>query len=163
MATVTDPLALAITQGTAAVPGKPTPVEVMREVFKDMGEGDDCEWVLFNNGTFYTFPKSELGANFSGDDLVARALDMSQGVHLLSYDDNDCVTVMPFNDVWTHPTYVVLSCLRQKVGWVIVGESPVWAENEQQEAAVGYLARTRYEMDAQENKVVATSFPWSGQ
>lgn len=141
--------------------GPPTPVEVMRTIFKDLPppEGaDNCHWVLFNNGTFYTWPKAEVGEQCSGDDLTARALDMSKNAHLLNYDDNDCVSVLPYRDYWAHPTYLVLSCLRQKVGWVIVGESPEWAATEQQEAAVGYLARTRYEMDCQENKIVAASW-----
>lgn len=152
-----DPLALAIVQGKTSG-GKPTPEEVVREVFKDLGKGDDVEWVLFKNGTFYTFPKVEA---FSGDDLAAQALQMSQEAELLKHDGADEVSVLPYNDIWTHPTFIVFSCLRQKIGWVIVGEDSVWPETEQQLASVGYAARQRAELDWEENKIIATSFEWS--
>lgn len=144
---------------------KPTREQVMREIFKDIVvdgvfSDDNVHWVLFEHGTFYTFPKSET-QKADGDDLVAQALQMSQDAHLLKYDDNDSVTVLPYNDLWSHPTYLVLSCLRQHIGWIVVAESPEWAHTEQQQAAVGYYARTMYEMDCHENKVVATSFAWS--
>lgn len=128
-----------------------------------MGEPDDAHWVLFENGTFYTFPKNEFPiAEEGGDDLVARALEMSKNAELLKYNDNDCVTVLKYPE-FNHPTYVVLSCLRQKIGWIVIGKTDVWADTEQQLAAVGYLARTHYEMDCEENKIKATSFPWSAQ
>uniref|UniRef100_A0A6C0BNR5 Uncharacterized protein n=1 Tax=viral metagenome TaxID=1070528 RepID=A0A6C0BNR5_9ZZZZ len=148
------------------VASAPDLVQVTTEVFRHIeptaGKPDDnVHWVLFKNGTFYTFPKSEFPENtLSPDDLVARALDMSKGAELLKYNDNDCVTVLPYRE-FGHPTYVVLSCLRQKIGWVIVGETDKWAETEQQEAAVGYVARTKYEMDCEENVILATSFKWS--
>jgi hypothetical protein len=138
----------------------------MTEVFRDMGQPDDAHWVLFQNGTFYTFPKQEFpnlkNQPGAGDDLVARALDMSKNAELLKYNDNDCVTVLKYPE-FHHPTYVVLSCLRQKIGWIVIGKTETWADTEQQLAAVGYLARTHYEMDCHENKILATSFPWSAQ
>jgi len=144
----------------------PNVVDVMKEVFRDMDKPDDAHWVLFQNGTFYTFPKVDFpakdSAEFSGDDLVARALDMSKNAELLKYTDNDCVTVLKYPE-FNHPTYVVLSCLRQRIGWIIIGKTDVWADTEQQLAAVGYLARTHYEMDCEENKILATSFNWSAQ
>jgi len=139
---------------------------VMNEVFRDIEpepgkQNDNMHWVLFKNGTFYTFPKDEHPTEtFSGDDLAARALDLSKNAELLKYNDNDCVTVLPYRE-FGHPTYVVLSCLRQKIGWVIVGKTDTWAKTEQEEAAVGYLARTKYEMDCEENQIIATSFSWS--
>jgi hypothetical protein len=133
---------------------------VISEVFRDLGEPDDCHWVLFENGTFYTFPKSEFPVDtFDANDLVARALEMSDNAELLKYTDNDCVTVLKYPE-FNHPTYVVLSCLRQKIGWIVIGKTNVWAETEQQLASVGYLARTHYEMDCKENKILATSFPF---
>lgn len=141
--------------------GKPTPVEVMTEVFRDLGKGDDVHWVLMKHGTFYTFPKSECkkGKEFDGNELLAKVKKMSSDAILSERDDGDHVAVLAYRDLWPHPTYIVLSCLRQAIGWVIVGETPHWAETEQQEAAVGYLARTRYEMDCEENRVVAASWP----
>lgn len=56
---------------------------------------------------------------------------------------------------------MVLSGLRQQVGWIVVGKTGKWAETDQELAAVGYLARTKYEMDCEENKLLATSFPWN--
>jgi len=146
----------------------PNLIQVMSEVFREMGQPDDAHWVLFENGTFYTFPKKDFPADVKwlaeggGDDLVGRALDMSKNAELLKYTDNDCVTVLKYPE-FHHPTYVVLSCLRQKIGWIVIGKTETWADTEQQLAAVGYLARTHYEMDCQENKILATSFPWSAQ
>lgn len=152
-----DPLALAIVRG-----GKPTQEEVMREVFKDLGQGDDVHWVLFKNGSFYTFPKIT-GQPVDGDDLAGQALTMSQEAELLKHDGADDVQVLPYRDLWTHPTFVVLSCLRQKIGWVVIGTSDQWPENDDQLASVGYVARTNCELDWKENEIVATSFEWSGQ
>jgi len=87
---------------------------------------------------------------------------MSSEAELLKYDDNDCVTVLKYPE-FGHPTYVVLSCLRQKIGWIVIGETNVWADTEQAEAAVGYLARARYELDCEEHQVLGTSFPWSAE
>lgn len=141
--------------------GPPNLIQVATEVFRDMGKDDDCHWVLMANGTFYTFPKRDFPDIVRvADDLVARALDMSKNTELLKYTENDCVTVLDYPE-FGHPTYVVLSCLRQKIGWIIVGKTNEWAKTDQQKAAVGYLARTHYEMDCEENKIIATSFPWS--
>jgi hypothetical protein len=87
---------------------------------------------------------------------------MSKNAHLLNYKDNDCVTIIDYPE-FGHPTYVVLSCLHKKIGWIIIAKDNVWAKTEQQQAAVGYLARTLYEMDCEESHVLATSFPWSAQ
>ncbi len=137
--------------------GKPTPVEVMEEVFKELGEADDVHWILFKHGTFYTFLKSEhpQGPN---DDLVAQALDMSSRAILVDQDGGDDVIVYQYKDVWSHPTFVVLSCMRAKIGWVMVGDTAEWPKTEQQEAAIGYACRAAYELDCHENEIQAASF-----
>lgn len=138
---------------------RPSPIEVMREIFKDLGQPDDVHWVLMKHGTFYTFPKSETSAStFDGNVLLSQALQMSQDAVLINYDDGDVVQVLPYQDLWSHPTYLIFSCLRQKIGWVIVSEGAQWAATEQQLAAVGYLARTRYELDAEQGEIIATSW-----
>jgi len=141
----------------------PTTTEVLTELLRDEGKGDDYHWVLFNNGTFYTFPKKDLARDFSGDDLVAQALEMSKTAHLLNYQDWDCVAVQKIDDIYKHPVYMILSGLRQKIAWIVVGKTEKWAETDQELSAVGYLARTKYEMDCEENKIIATSFPWSAE
>lgn len=150
------------------VTSKPNLIQVITEVFRDMdGATDNCHWVLMRNGTFYTFFKKDHPLHRSadghlegGDELVGRVLEMSKAASLLDRDDNDCVTVMPFRE-FGHPVYVVLSCLRQAIGWIMISETDVWAETEQQLAAVGYAARQRYELDCEQNDILATSFPWS--
>lgn len=144
-------------------PHVPTPTEVMQEVFKEMGADDDCYWVLMSHGTFYTFPRRDWQNKFDGDEIVGRVLQMCKDAVLSNHDDGDCVTVMEYRDLWTHPTFIVLSCLRQKLGWVVVAESSKWPETEQQSSAVGYLARTHYEMDCHEASIVATNFTWSAR
>lgn len=139
---------------------KPSPITVMQHEFRDLGKPDDCHWILFSSGTFYTFLKSDCKP-FDGDELVAKALDMSSRATLADMDESDCVSYIPLRE-YGHPTFIVLSCLGPRIGWVIVSKSPHWPETEQQEAAVGYLGRTLYELDCKENKIVATSFEWSG-
>ena len=138
--------------------GGPTPVEVMREIFKDLGQPDDVYWVLMKHGTFYTFNKRECGPNVDKQLLVEQALQLSQDAALVNHDGNDTVQVFSYQDLWSHPTYLVLSCLRQKIGWVVIAEGNKWAETEQESAAVGLVARTRYELDCQESTIVATSW-----
>ena len=137
----------------------PTVTRVMEVVFKDLGEPDDVHWILFGNGTFYTFLKTEYGDSTDTNDLLGRALTMCKDATLLSYDDNDCVTVLPYNDQWPHhPVYIVLSTLRARLGWVVIGKTNKWAETDQELASVGYLARTNYELDCEEQNVIATSW-----
>ena len=139
----------------------PDLVTVMRKVFEDI-EGpanDNCHWILFNNGTFYTFPKAEFGEQPDTNDLLGRALTMCKEASLISYDNNDCVRYYPYREEFGgHPVYVILSVLGSKLGWIVVGKTRQWAETEQEEAAVGYLARTKYELDCEEQKVLATSW-----
>ena len=135
---------------------KPSVLEVMKEVFKDIGEADDSHWFLLNNGTFYTFKKLEY-PSATRESLESVVLDMCAKAALLSYEDNDCVSVYPYKE-WKYPVYVVLSVLRAKIGWIIVGATDQWAETDQQLAAVGYLGRTKYELDNEEHKIVASSF-----
>jgi len=142
----------------------PTPVQVMEFTFRDMDKPDDCHWVLFNHGTFYTFPKRDCkkGKDFSGDELVAKALEMSSKAILCDYKDWDCCGYYPIRELG-HPSYIISSGLGTRLGWVIVGKTEKWPETEQQEAGVCYAARALYELDCQENHVVACSFPWSAE
>lgn len=139
--------------------GKPTPQEVMATVFRDLGEPDDVHWVLLSHGTFYTFPKSEAVANkWTKEDIMDKVTQMCDEATLVSCEDGDSVGVLPYQDMWpNHPTYIVLSCLRQKIGWVVITETEAWAETEQQKAAIGYAARTMYELDCHEKVIVASS------
>jgi hypothetical protein len=138
---------------------KPTPVEVMEHVFRETGESDDVYWILFKHGTFYTFPKCDYpqGPN---DDLLAQVLEMSERAILVDQDGADDVIVYQYRDVWSHPTFVVLSCMRAKIGWVMVGDTDKWPENEQQEAAIGYACRAAYEMDCHENAILKKGPGW---
>ena len=142
--------------------GKPTIVQVARTYFADHGDSNDFHWVLLANGTFYTFPKTELGPDFDRDDLIAQVEEMSSKAVLCDYKDWECTTYIPLLQ-FGYPTFCILSCLRQKIGWLIVGESPVWPKTEQQQAAVCYVGRMKYELDCQENKIIAASFSWSAE
>ena len=153
---------------TALALTKPTQLEVIQRLLADTPDnlyGDNCHWVLFKNGTFYTFAKTlwtNTGKKFDGDELVAQVLEMSAKAILCDQEAWECVRYLPCRE-YSHPTHVVLSCLGMKLGWVVIGETSVWPSTEQQEAAVGYVARTLYEMDCQENHIVATSFDWSAE
>ena len=104
----------------------PTTEQVMRFVFRDLGKDDDCHWLLMNNGTFYTWPKNAAGVGevTPGSILEAEALDKCGRAALCDYDNNDCVSILPYRDVWPHhPVYGVFSVLREKLGWVIIGKT----------------------------------------
>lgn len=145
--------------------GVPTKVEVMEELFRDKGDPqDDYYWVLFRHGTFYSVPKSAFaGKIFDGDDFVAHVLQMSNDSILSDRDDGDEVAVYALRDLWTHPTFMVLSPLRQALGWVVVADTKDchWPTNDDESKQVGYLARTLYELDCRESSIIATNFTWS--
>lgn len=144
--------------------GKPTKEQVARHFFKDEGNSGDMHWVLLNNGTIYTFLKTkypDVGrVKGAGDLLIAQVLDKSKKAELESYDGNDKVGVVQI-DEFEHPVYVVKTILGISLCIIVVAETNKAAETEQQLAAVGYLARAMYQMDCEENKVIAASFPWS--
>lgn len=145
---------------------KPTMEQVARYFFADQGNSGDMHWVLFNNGTIYTELKSkypEVGrVKGAGDLLVAKILDKSRKAELETFDGNDKVGVYRI-DEFSHPTYIIKTILQERLCIIVVGETKIEALSEQQLAAVGYLGRAKYQMDCEENKIIATSFPWSAQ
>lgn len=149
--------------------GVPTKVQVMQEVFRD-GAGvdadDDYYWCLLSNGTFYSFKKSGwANRTFDGDDLCSQVLQMSEDSILSDHDSGDDVRVIEYRDIWEHPTFVVLSGLGTRIGWVVIAGSnnPRWPETEDESRQVGLCARTLYELDCKESHIVATNFTWSGK
>lgn len=136
---------------------KPTPEEVMRVFFSDNPEKphDNFHWVLFENGTFYSWKKQE---HKDTDALLEEALRKSREAYLIQFKNNDDVATIALPE-FNHPVIMVLSCLGNQIGWIIVSESKVWPATDQQWAAVGYVARQRYELDCEQNHVIAASFP----
>lgn len=137
----------------------PTTTDLMKVFFADSEHhNDNYHWVLFKHGTFYTWPKVR-GITPDYDGLIEEALKLSRECHIIQYKNNDEVGIIEVTEMG-HPCFIVTSCMKQKIGWAIVGQSEKWPETEQQSAAVGYTARAKYELDCHENKIIAASFPY---
>lgn len=137
---------------------KPNADDVMRYFFAYNPEQDNYDWILFENGTYYLWPKKE-GQENDPDDMIEETLKLSREAHLIQYKNNDDVGCIPLTE-YGHPTYIVMSCLRHKIGWIIIGHTKEWASNDSQTAAICYLGRQRYELDCEQNHIIATSFPY---
>lgn len=146
------------TEGDGTADERPGAKEVMEYFFAYNQNQENYEWVLFENGTYYLWPKKE-GETHDPDDLIEDALKLSREAHLIQYKNNDDVGCIELTE-YGHPTYIVMSCLRYKIGWVIIGHTKEWASNDSQKAAICYLARQRYELDCEQNHIIATSFPF---
>jgi hypothetical protein len=134
----------------------PTSTSVMRHFFADEPDKENFEWILFENGTYYLWKKEK---PLDPDDMIEEALKMSREAYLIQFKNNDDVGTICLSE-FGHPTYIVMSCLQYKIGWVIVGKTKQWATKDNELAAIGYLARTMYEMDCEQNHIIATSFPY---